>query len=416
MVRDVRNIRVLITGTFDLDNFGDLLFGLITERYFQGAEIHLGAPFGWDMDGVVDRDIQAYGPLLDTQEFDIIWTAGGQLGMDVETAFCISAPRKLYARYQDASPGEREAIIDEAAGGVPLTNAYIPSPMMFPKNAGTLHVINSIGMSTMLGARKRSVKVSTIRREANMEILRNASLVSARENETSKLFELLDVEHRLAPDLVHTIGLLEPPKGRTDSDVLIFQISQAEVDKFGLENIGNFIVQSKYARKFQIKLLVTGMSKFVNMVDVNADLADYVKRNSQISQIEVIEDRNPMKLVEHIRSARVVAGTSLHLRIVANSYQIPRVNFTNEKVEKYARFWDPDMPYGIPVSEFDEAVGVALSKENDRDINAQSERLTRLAHENMELLQDWAVETASTESDGDKLNRMKSRRRRQLPV
>lgn len=32
----------------------------------------------------------------------------------------------------------------------------------------------------------------------------------------------------------------------------------------------------KYGQMFRVKLLATGMLKFVRMVDVNADLADYL--------------------------------------------------------------------------------------------------------------------------------------------
>lgn len=403
--------RVLLTGTFDLDNFGDLLFALISERYFRAAEVRFGAPFGWDMTGIIDQRIEAYGPLLDTQEFDIIWTAGGELGGGIESAFYVSAPQELYDSYLCSAPWNREAIIEGYAGGVPLTNPYIPSPIVHPRNAGTIQVINSIGMSSILDTRSRIITPRL--RGGNIEILRNASLISVRDKRTSQLFDLLGIEHRLAPDLVHAISFHEPCDRNLSSDTLIFQISTDEVDRFGLEDIARIIIDSESAYRFRIRVMVTGTSRRRNMIEISRELVHYIRRNLRSVDIDFVEDRDPLQLVEHIRSAAVVVGTSLHLRIVASSYHIPRVNFENAKVDRYAAFWDAQMPYGVTLPKFDEAVRVALSKEGDGEVIAQSNHLSKLAQENMEFLVERALEMSSSESFEEKLNRMRVRRRLQ---
>ena len=57
--------------------------------------------------------------------------------------------------------------------------------------------------------------------------------------------------------------------------------------------------------------------------------------------IEIVADRRPLALVEHIRRARVVVGTSLHVRIVAAAYGVPRVSLSKPKPTRYAKLWDP---------------------------------------------------------------------------
>ena len=73
--------RVLLVGAYERDNLGDLLFLLVTERYLEGAEVVAGAPFSADMRELLDRKVPAYGPLLQAEAFDAIWTVGGQVGL-----------------------------------------------------------------------------------------------------------------------------------------------------------------------------------------------------------------------------------------------------------------------------------------------------------------------------------------------
>ena len=93
--------RVLLVGAYERDNFGDLLFLLVTERYLEGADVVAAAPFAADMRALLGRRIPAYGPLLRDERFDAVWTVGGQVGrIDLERAFKLSAaprPRLLPA-------------------------------------------------------------------------------------------------------------------------------------------------------------------------------------------------------------------------------------------------------------------------------------------------------------------------------
>lgn len=56
--------RVLTVGAYERDNVGDLLFLLVTEQYLRDAEVVAAAPFDADMTSLLDRQVHAYGPLL----------------------------------------------------------------------------------------------------------------------------------------------------------------------------------------------------------------------------------------------------------------------------------------------------------------------------------------------------------------
>src|SRR4051794_17066528 len=137
--------RVLLVGAYERDNFGDLLFLLVTERYLLGAEVVAAAPFSADMRALLDREIPAYGPLLREETFDAIWTVGGQVGrVDVRRAYGMSASAEDWRAFGATTEGEQLAIMRRAVGGTPMVSPYIPLPSEYPRNGGALTVLNSV--------------------------------------------------------------------------------------------------------------------------------------------------------------------------------------------------------------------------------------------------------------------------------
>ena len=100
----------------------------------------------------------------------------------------------------------------------------------------------------------------------------------------------------------------------------------------------------------------------------------------------MLEDRRPLALVDHIRRARVVIGTSLHVRIVAAAYGVPRVSLAKPKPTRYARLWDPDMPFDVALEQLDAAIAAALARAERPEAAEHAAGLSRAAHENLEAL------------------------------
>src|SRR4051812_7714316 len=137
--------QVLLVGAYERDNFGDLLFLLVTERYLERADVVAAAPFAADMRGLLGRRIPAYGPLLAKRGFDAVWTVGGQVGrMDLERAYRLSASPRAWRRFAAASEARRAAILRRKAGEVPIHSPYIPLASDFPRAAGSAAVLNSV--------------------------------------------------------------------------------------------------------------------------------------------------------------------------------------------------------------------------------------------------------------------------------
>jgi hypothetical protein len=189
----VSQTRVLTVGAYERDNFGDLLFLLLTERYLTGCEIVAAAPFAADMTPLLDRRVVAYGDALNNSEFDVIWSVGGQIGgTTLESALRMSKSPAEYAAFRAAAPAEKRDLMRAALHGADLASPYIPTPGAFGRNAAAVSVLNSVGIA---GARGLAPHV----REEVFEVLRTTDVVSVRDRESSDFLSRIGVAHTLAP-------------------------------------------------------------------------------------------------------------------------------------------------------------------------------------------------------------------------
>ena len=235
-----------------IDNFGDLLFLLVTERYLADAEVVAGAPFSADMRDLIGRSIPAHGPLLRAERFDAIWTVGGQVGrVDLRRAYRMSASPDAWRTFVGSSRAEQAEILRDATGEALLPSPYIPLPFAFPRNAGAVTVLNSVGIAGL-----RSVE--SPRREAVVGALRGANAVVVRDRGSSRLLTELGVEHRLAPDAVHALGVLHPHEREPGAQVAIVQISKSRLPALGHDAVGAAVAASPQLARRPIRLMLAG--------------------------------------------------------------------------------------------------------------------------------------------------------------
>ena len=109
--------------------------------------------------------------------------------------------------------------------------------------------------------------------------------------------------------------------------------------------------------------------------------------------VAILDERRPLALAGRIARARVAIGTSLHVRIVAAAHGVPRVSLAKPKPTRYARQWDPDMPFDAGLEDLDAAVEAALRRARRPEAAAQAERLALAAHEQLEDLAGLVTST-----------------------
>ena len=380
MTRSPAAPRILLVGAYERDNFGDLLYLHVTERYLADAETVASAPFSADMTALLDRKVPGYAPLLRAQSFDAIWTVGGQVGaIDLRRAYRMSAPAHTYRQHRRLPRRWRERALRRAAGELTPLSPYIPSPREFPRNAGAVTVVNSAGLS---GIRH----VEPERREKLIALLRGQTAIAVRDRASSALLAERGIEHRLEPDAVHALGAVLPARRDPDSDIAVVQVSSAILRRLGHAAVAEAIAASPRLRALRIRLLLAGTATGHDSVTDYELLVNHVRRVAPRLDIMIVGARRPLALVDEIRRARVVVGSSLHVRIVASAYGVPRVSQVRSKPARYARTWDRDMPYNVSLPALDAAVGSALAAAERPDVAARSAALVQRSHQHLTSL------------------------------
>ena len=401
--------RVLSVGAYERDNFGDLLFLLVTERYLEGSEVVASAPFAADMTALLDRKVGAVGDALSESRFDAIWTVGGQVGgTSLDGAFKLSKSAEEYAAYLAASPSQRRELARAAVHGAPLVSPYIPTPGAFELNAGAVTVLNSVGIAGIADVRGRRPHVG----EELVETLRTTDAVSVRDRESSSFLDGLGIPHTLAPDVVHAISLLEPFEPDPASDVVVFQAATALLERIGHRPVARALATSSHLRGLRIQLLMAGAATGHDSVADLERVADHIREVDPGREVEVLTGRRPLDIVHQIRQARIVIGTSLHVRIVAAAYSLPRVTLRRVKPARYAAHWDDLMPFNVRLHRLDDALGAALAAGERPEVRAEARELSRLADDNVRAIADRVRVLVARGHDAERQQLVERRQRR----
>jgi hypothetical protein len=380
--RGGRTPRILLVGAYERDNLGDLLFLLVTERYVAEAEVVAAAPFAADMRPLLDRRVHAYGPLLRDEPWDVVWTVGGQVGsIDLRRAYRLSASPEAVDRFDRANPLSRARILRRAVGGVRVEAPYIPD-----LTPGALTIVNSAGLS---GIRW----LPAARRDRLTALLRTRSSITVRDGASSRFLANAGIVHELAPDAVHAVNRLWPGERDPRSDVAVVQVSRGILGELGLERLAAALAASPALRALRIRLLLAGTANGHDTVEDLERLAAAVRRATPGRDIALLEARRPRELVEEIRRAKVVVGSSLHVRVVAAAFGIGRVSLARPKTTRYARTWDADMPFDVGPDGLDAAVARAVERAEEPEAAAHAAGLSRLAHERLNALAHQALES-----------------------
>jgi len=338
------------------------------------------APFAADMRPLLGRRIPAYGPLLRDEPFDAIWTVGGQVGrVDLERALRMSTPARAWRRYARAGDARRRTLLRRATGGVAIAAPYIPVAADFPRNAGALTLLNSVGIAGVRG-------IEPARRDAIYGALRAAGAVGVRDHGSSALLSDIGVEHRLLPDAVHALGVLEPDARDAGTEEAIVQVSRSRLRMFGHARLARALATSPQLAGRPIRLLLAGTATGHDSADDYERVARAARRVARGIDIAILEERRPLELAGHIARARVAIGTSLHVRIVAAAHGVPRVSLAKPKPTRYARQWDPDMPFDAGLEDIDAGVEAALRRSRTAEAATHAEALSTAAHEQLERL------------------------------
>lgn len=372
-------MKILAIGAFERDNFGDLLFLEVFRKLIGNkATVIPGSIKFSDMRTITGEIIYPYHFLLNNFKFDCVYVVGGEIGgVNSKGGLMMDLPKDTLNDLQCVDDNKLSDYIVKGVTGIEGYNtkhAYIPDIAQYPKNEKTKLILNSVGLSGINNIEEDFL-------HSTITLLKRAT-ISVREAKSLDTLKKYGIQAEISPDIVHTLPNFHP-KFISNKDYFVFQINSELIEKnnYSTKFISNIISEIAKKIKLDVKLFLAGTATFHDDVETYKDIETEFKKINKSQNITIAEERNPLKLVDYISGSKLWIGTSLHGRIVANSYNIPRISIENEKVNNYTSKWDNQFPSNIKLEDVIDKINQVMSP---RDI--KNNENTKKATENFNKL------------------------------
>ncbi|OLL28494.1 chromosome condensation regulator RCC1 [Burkholderia sp. SRS-W-2-2016] len=389
---------VVIFGAFDRHNFGDLLFAHIAAELFERDDLRDDLIFA----GLARRDMRAYGghaveslaqlaARLGHQRVHVVH-AGGEIltCSDWEAAVMLLAgdeARQVIARL-DRHSDERRAWA-HAQTGLDALLPYMASRAMFPRAASITYLAAGGVDFDRLDAGMRAEALAK---------LKQADAVSVRDVHTRNVLAAAGVTARLVPDPAVMVAELFGSRIRARSEqsgvarlrrafpngYIAVQFSADFGDDRTLGMLARELDRVSQESGLGIVFFQAGAAPW------HDDPACYerIAAKMKTSDTAIFRSLDLWDICALIAHASAYAGSSLHGRIVAMAFGLPRVNLVHParahdttKQSAFAETWEPaGVPGSVGIDALAEAVFTALT--SDRELLARTaSRLAALYRE-----------------------------------
>jgi hypothetical protein len=377
----------LLYGAFDRHNLGDLLLAHVVTALLGDV------PVLWT--GLATRDMSGCGgrPVVALAEVAAAWRGpppvlihvGGELlGCSAwQAAVMLEPPERapqtiayLEARPQEQLDWVRRTLATAARAPYAAPPEWIPpgSPVVY-------HAVGGVDLAAGDAALRAEVLAK----------LRAAERVSVRDRLTQAVLEEAGIAAPLAPDLAVLVAELfgdtirrraaqgEVAALRSDlaQGFVAVQFSAEHGDDTTLAALAAQLADVADMTGFGIVLFCAGVAPWHDDPQVYRRLAARMRTRAP----RCFRSLDVWDLCALIASSRAYAGSSLHGRIVAMAFGVPRVNLPGRKQAAVAEALEaPGVPLTVPLDQLAAGVRRALQVE-DGLLHATAERLAREAFE-----------------------------------
>jgi hypothetical protein len=366
---------IIVFGAFDRHNFGDLLFPHVVSSLLPNRRLIFA--------GLADRDLRPYGGhkvhalsgLLKSwrDEPPIVLHAGGELlGCDLwEAAVMLQAQHDAQEviRHWDDKPDERRAWAARCLG-VDDHAPYLASVRHLPKGSSVFY--NAVGGVDL------DSKPPAMRREV-LEKLGQATATGVRDIATFQYLQDAQIACDLLPDPATLTAQLfdaeiqerAEQEGRAamlssfhDAYITV-QFSADFGDDATLRSIAEQLRKVIDETGYGIVLFRAGAAPWHDDIETYHRLASQLPHN----KVRLFDSLHLWDICALIANSRAYCGSSLHGRIVAMAYGLPRLNIVPDswrdppgKQAAYAASWESKAAgLVVPVSDLHNALTQALS-------------------------------------------------------
>jgi len=365
----------ILFGAFDRHNFGDLLFPHIAAALLPGKNLIFVGLAERDLRGYGGYQVQALAQLAakwGDRAVNIIHVGGEILTCDAWQAAVMLLPQEqaqdTIARL-DSRPRERLEWAQELLG-IPDMAPYALSRQLFPQ--ATRIIYNGVG-GIDLAQREPALRHEVLAK------LKAADTVSVRDEITLAQLSAAGITASLVPDSAVMVaelfgarishqaqqGATAAMRGAFPQGYIAVQFSADFGDDATLTEIAAQLERISISSGYGVVFFRAGAAPW------HDDLACYqrIAARMRTSAVRIFTSLNLWDICALIAHSRAYCGSSLHGRIVAMAYALPRLNILHDdqsgqqsKTTAYAQTWEcPGMPHATGIKNIVQGLGQALA-------------------------------------------------------
>lgn len=355
----------VLFGAFDRHNFGDMLFPHVVANMLPGRRLRFA--------GLCERDLRPYGghfveaiaalaASCDDHAFDIVHAGGEVLTCNAWEAAIMLAPEDQVSAMIDEYPWWVQKPTTWAGRqlGVSARAPYVLSKAQVPR-------ARRITFNASGGVDLQALDPSIF--DEVVEALRNADDVTVRDRFTQHLLSTAGVAARLLPDPAVMVAELfgdvirEHAAGEAVSAIrdacpngyLAVQFSADFGDDRTLDEIAVHLDGVAQQHGLGIAFFCAGIAPWHDAVETYERTRGFMRT----PVAHIMASPNIWDICALIAGSRGYCGSSLHGRIIAAAFALPRINVrhparltSHSKHTEFASTWeDPDMPDEVSVDQ-----------------------------------------------------------------
>lgn len=362
----------ILFGAFDRHNFGDLLFPHITAALLGRNDLIFA--------GLAERDLSCYGghrvvalaglaAAWDGRPANIIHVGGELLTCEAwQAAVMLQPPHEVQETiaHFDRHPEERQEWIQSQLGVSALAPYTVPRGL-FPGASSIVY--NAVG-GVDLGALEPAMRAEVL---AN---LKAADAVSVRDRQTLAQLEAAGIPARLIPDPAVMVAALFEGRIRQraqegDMAQVLAAFPQGYIAVQFSADFGDDATLKEIAAQLDRVATSTGYGVVffrAGAAPWHDDLDCYqrVAARMHSPQVRLFTSLNLWDICAVVAHSRVYCGSSLHGRIVAMAFALPRVSLIHPnrptKQAAFAATWEEgNQPATVEVNGIDQGIRQSLS-------------------------------------------------------
>ena len=322
---------LILFGAFDRHNFGDLLLAQVAAAQWPGRELHFAALADRDLrhwDGLAVRALPDLLAELAPRRPDLLHVGGEILDCSAwQAAVMLLEPEPAQAviAYLEPRPAEREAWATGVTGGA--LAPYVASPARLPGlRRSAFAGVGGTGLAQAPAGLRAEV----------LAALRAASFVSVRDRITQATLAQAGIPARLQPDPALRVAELFARQIRQRADMSEIAAARAAFPSGYLAvqlgpELADDACLDQLAAQLQPLLAATGMGLLLFC----AGLAPWHDDPATLRRLAARLPAQPLRIMASARlwdicaliaHSRLCVASSLHARIVATAFGLPRLS------------------------------------------------------------------------------------------